>query len=421
MRYGYILVRILAPVINLLTDIVNLFIPRNPRIVLIGAWMGEKFADNARFLFQYLQENKEKYGLKKVIWVTRDFETLNLLNGMGYEVYWMLSLNSIYYHFRAGIHIVCNINFPVKGHSGDIMGQLSGRALKINAWHGIPLKAGKTTGENIKNEGLKGTFKYKLRKNRLFMSLFTPGHWDKAYYLSTGTEATKRCAVFCGVDESQFIESGYPRDCARKYLLESEKEIIKKFSAYQKVILYVPTFREKGQVPHPLVEKDLRDFLKQENILWVEKPHALTKNVVVTGEEKSDALFLDSKFDINVILPDIDLLVTDYSSVCYDAMAHDKPVLYYAPDIPFYTEKERGFLCNYQDMVGEYIATDVTGLIKYLGLFLNSDEFLRRLIRKSYIEKQKIFDQQSTSLEEIISVIMKKTGGFMPNMCQMTR
>lgn len=53
-------------------------------IVLFGAWFGERIADNPRFLYQHLFDNKEKYGLTHVVWVTRKEEVYQLMDQMGY-------------------------------------------------------------------------------------------------------------------------------------------------------------------------------------------------------------------------------------------------------------------------------------------------------------------------------------------------
>lgn len=81
---------------------------RDDSIVLIGAWFGNKFADNSRYLFQYLDKNKEELGLTHVVWVTRNKDTYSILKNMNYEVYMMDSKESIYFHKHAGWHIVCN-------------------------------------------------------------------------------------------------------------------------------------------------------------------------------------------------------------------------------------------------------------------------------------------------------------------------
>ena len=38
----------------------SLFWLKDKRIILFGGWFGERFADNTRFLFQYLSDNKKK-------------------------------------------------------------------------------------------------------------------------------------------------------------------------------------------------------------------------------------------------------------------------------------------------------------------------------------------------------------------------
>ena len=81
---------------------------RDNSIVLIGAWFGNRFADNSRYLFQYLSENKVALGLTHVIWVTRSSSVCKTIRQMGYECYMMDSEESIAYHKKAGIHIICN-------------------------------------------------------------------------------------------------------------------------------------------------------------------------------------------------------------------------------------------------------------------------------------------------------------------------
>ncbi len=409
MKYSHLIVRVFAPFINLITLIVNIFIWRDSKIVIMGAWMGNKYADNPRYLFQYLNENKEKYSIKKIVWITRDKDTYNKLDKKKYTVYMMHSLKGIYYHFKAGVYIVCNINFPVKGYSGDLMGQLAGHAIKINTWHGVPLKAGKSTGENIKKEGIFGKLKFELRKNALFLSVFTPGHWDKAYYLSTGKESTRRCSIFCGIDEDKFIQAGYPRDCHINELFDEEFNVINTFGDYSKVFLYVPTFRERGESPYPLSDNRLIQFLNDNNILWIEKPHAAAKGSNSLNSDLKNVLYLDSTFDINVLLDRIDLLITDYSSVCYDAMAYYKPVLYYSPDIEHYKKNERGFLFDYISMVQGFLSQDSDSLLHQLELFIKDEAFVHSLKEKAEYERGRILDKQGESCADIIAAISEKT------------
>ena len=52
---------------NLGVAIYGIFSPRDKRVVLFGAWMGEKFSDNSRYLFQYIEKNKDELGINTVI------------------------------------------------------------------------------------------------------------------------------------------------------------------------------------------------------------------------------------------------------------------------------------------------------------------------------------------------------------------
>lgn len=411
MKLQSVLIRGFAPLINLLVDFVNLFIKRDEKVVLCGAWMGLKFADNSRFLFQYLYDQKDRYNLKKVIWVTRNEKTHSIMNGLGYEVYMMHSLKSIYYHFKAGLYIICNIEFNVAGHNGDTMGHLAGHSVKINTWHGIPLKAGKSTGENMRNAGIKGYIKYCLRTSRLFCTLFTPGHWDKAYYLSTGKECTKRCAIFQGIPVDRFIESGYPRNCKSIKLLPDE-EIVLSYIKNNKVILYVPTFREKSEVVHPLSDDKFVKYIIESGYLWIEKPHTADKCNAQKIINTNAFLYLPSDFDINVILPEISLLITDYSSICFDAIAFDKPVLYYAPDYERYLMQERGFLCDYIGFVAKNLSVTIEEIKLHIDYFFNNNNYNAYTLSQIKKLKKDMFDNLLFTHEDIVSRINEQTQVF---------
>ncbi|MCM1087059.1 MAG: CDP-glycerol glycerophosphotransferase family protein [Muribaculaceae bacterium] len=415
MKMKAVIMRAFAPIINLMTCIVNLFVWRDKRIILCGAWMGDKFADNSRNLYQYLFANQEQYGLKKVIWVTRNERVYNILKKSGYEVYMMHSMKSIYYHFKAGVYIICNIGFYVSGYAGDTMGHLAGHALKIFTCHGIPLKAGKSTGQNTKEAGIKGRIIYTLRTSPLFCAIFTPGHWDKAYYLSTGQECTRRCAVVRGISETQFIETGYPRDCMDIMYLSREKEIISfiRKSKSDKIILYVPTFREHGKVPNPTDDLQFLSFINESGYLWIEKPHFASKNFGADiKKESNNILRLEEDFDINVILPEISLLVTDYSSACYDAIAHQKPVLYYAPDYEYYLYEERGFVCDYKEFTNNCFSATPAELKNYINTFFNDPKYEKYIKNRVNDLRKEMFDDLSFSEEIIVKKIGERLGIF---------
>jgi CDP-glycerol glycerophosphotransferase (TagB/SpsB family) len=346
-----------------------------------------------------------------VVWVTRSKEVYDNLQTWGYEVYMMHSIKSIYYHFKAGVYIICNIPFYVSGYDGDTMGQFAGHAVKINTWHGIPIKAGKSTGENVKKSGMTGNMKYVLRHSKVVKNIFSPGNWDHAYYLSTGEKCNRACSEFVGIGLEQFIESGYPRNCIETDFTEAENKVIYQIKSCKKSILYAPTFREKGEVPHPLEDVSFQDFLKDNQILWLEKPHSASHvENFETRRKESNILYLPATFDINVVLKYVTLTITDYSSVCFDAVATGTPVLFYAPDYEFYQSKERGFILDYKMFAGKELSLSIQELQNqiddFFGETMKHDSVLDRMadIRREF------FDVSEFSHQYVIDEIINKTG-----------
>ena len=310
----------------------SFFRVRDDKIVVFGAWLGNKFSCNSRYLYQYLSENKEKLGLKNVVWVTRNEKVYETLNNMGYEVYMFGSKESIYYHKNAGYHIICNSDDFL---TGDIEIIYSYGAKCINLWHGLPFKSfGKMSNE----------YKAKRLKKRFSLDFmhFNKG-WTSCYYLSTTKYVTEQFNKCLEIGYDKFIESGYPRNCKEVRLTNYEKKIIEDIKKYNYIFLYLPTFRTGDNVFNFIsFSKNLSDILLENNILWIQKAHYHDEQNILKENMSDNVLSLNSDFDINVLMPYIDFLVTDYSSVMFDAMYYRKPILYLIPDIDEYRKGDRG-------------------------------------------------------------------------------
>src|SRR3712207_1135449 len=76
---------------------------RSKKIFVFGAWQGNTFSDNPKYL--YLQAHKDKS--LKAIWITRNPEVFNKLKEKGLEVYLHNSIAGIYYQLRAAVYFTC--------------------------------------------------------------------------------------------------------------------------------------------------------------------------------------------------------------------------------------------------------------------------------------------------------------------------
>ncbi len=397
-------------ILNLLGYIKNLFYKRDKSIVLFGAWFGKKFADNSRYLFQYLSENKKTLNLTHVVFVTRNEELLKELREMGYEAFSMDSEESIYFHKKAYYHIICNTVVAGNGLDSDMLSLYSCGAKRINLWHGL----GGIKGVNFASKehlnfkkahpflcGVK-EFLHSLKIYRVFAML--PGGWGECFYLSTTPFETEIMKKYFHLKDKYFINSGYPRNDISYPLLESEKQIIEKLKTKSKVFLYMPTFRNNIENFISPLTKEVISYLEENNILWVEKKHSADKTNILSDVKSDAVLSLPDSFDATLLLPHIDLLLTDYSSVSWDALYHSKPVIFYTPDYDYYINSDRGFVLSPEEFL---IGKKAENPQELLEILKESNNNIQGLIPSDY---PKIFEKiwgKKMSCSEIWTDILK--------------
>lgn len=397
---------------NIAEEIKHVFQPKDKSIVLMGAWFGNRFSDNTRYLYQYLSENKEKLGLTHVVWVTKSKQLQKELSAMGYEAYIMDSQESIDYHKKAGVHIICNSDNDVPPKGADILTRYSNGSIRINLWHGLGgIKgvsyASKEYLDYKKSHPVKAGFKEFLRKSRLFRRIVQlPGGWGDSYYLSTTPFETEIFKKYFGLPNKCFIEAGYPRNQKEVRLRECEKEVIAKLQNSNKVLLYMPTFRDNNSgYVSPLSDERIMAELKANNWLWVEKKHGADANDLLNKVENPTVLQLDSDFDANILLPHVDMIVTDYSSVSWDGLYHRKPILFYMPDYDYYMNQDRGFVLGPDEFIIGPAAYNIDEMLEILQKYQN--DFADMLPENEEALFEKVWGHE-TNCAEIWEKIVKK-------------
>lgn len=125
----------------------------------------------------------------------------------------------------------------------------------------------------------------------------------------------------------------------------------------KKIVLWAPTFRGNASIP----EIVSMDFLEQMRYELGEEWLVLTKlHPHLQKHMKEQECVLPTE----QLLPVVDVLISDYSSVIYDFLLMERPIVFYAPDLEYYEERNQ-FYIDYCEMPGP-IVTDAERLAEVI-------------------------------------------------------
>lgn len=184
-----------------------------------------------------------------------------------------------------------------------------------------------------------------------------------------------------GIDVEKVKALGVPRTdkLLDKSYIEREREIFfKKHPHYsdKKIILYAPTFREEGLkrvVFNPMLEwKDVSQQLGTETVLLI-KNHPNMKYDLLKGQ-KFDNIFNVKDEDTSRLMIVCDVMITDYSSVIFEAALLNKPTVFYCPDFESY---ERDFYLKFPDDLYGELTKNQTELLAAINRALDKPDMLK--------------------------------------------
>lgn len=116
-----------------------------------------------------------------------------------------------------------------------------------------------------------------------------------------------------------------------------------------RIALYLPTRR--SSLPSPLTDPELdwvafNEVLQAGNCVMLVKAHPAeaAASDALRAMALSHILVLDAAGDVYPLLPMVDVLISDYSSVMFDFLLLDRPQLFFVPDLQQYQQQECGFV-----------------------------------------------------------------------------
>ena len=169
-----------------------------------------------------------------------------------------------------------------------------------------------------------------------------------------------------------------------------EHNIIKSIKT-DKTILYAPTFRDTNRFDRktPIEWGRLNNLLKKNDATFLIKLHRFDCSNPMK-ENFSHIKVLHNESDIYPLFSKVDLLITDYSSIFFDFLLTDKPVLFYPYDKDDYLTKDRSMYDEYNSVTPGHKAYNFKGFYEKLELFFKDPNNLKdndldyNLIKKIY-------------------------------------
>ncbi|MFF8818250.1 CDP-glycerol glycerophosphotransferase family protein [Leucobacter sp. NPDC015123] len=211
----------------------------------------------------------------------------------------------------------------------------------LQTWHGTMLKHLALGRPNVSP---RTKLAIKRESRRWSMMLSQNAH---------STDQFRGSYAFAG----EILETGYPRD-DRLALADivGEMNPVAQATARQtlgipegnSVVVYAPTWRDRGTtVVDSLDVNALADALG-ENWTVVARGHTRTHELGSYLRLNPRVIDATAHPDINDVILAADVLVTDYSSVMFDAAVAGTPLAFYVPDLPQYRDAERGFTFDFE-------------------------------------------------------------------------
>ena len=317
------------------------------------------FMHNTKYLYLFLKNNTNL----KLIYLCDDKKMIKIFNSYGYyNVYTRKSLKGIYYSLRAKYWLYDDAKFDVNNSF------LSGGAVCINLWHGIPLKKiGFDMNNNYKNYSpIKKIIFNLLRDRDSFYNVNS--EYEQSCYETSFLTNKDKIKIF-GSPRLDVLFHDIPN---ADIFMEEECAKIKSFKEQgKKLLFYAPTFRDTGKdISGWLKSKNLHEFLKQNNTILVCKLHFADKNSL-NFDLPEEIYKMDSNADIYPVLKYSDALITDYSSIYFDYLLLDKPIIYYPIDLEEYQKICRGFYRSYEELTAGVKAYNEQELINAIQDVIN--------------------------------------------------
>jgi CDP-glycerol glycerophosphotransferase (TagB/SpsB family) len=293
---------------------------------------------------------------------------------------------------RAGVLVVTH-------GLGDVNRYANSGAFVVQLWHGIPLKRiGLDSPATTQVPPVPGAallrkvvgILYRVAAQRIRVlpaaSHRARGRLESAFGLSADR------VIVTGEPRVDVLSMGDP-DTRRETASALLRRTVSELPDGARTILYAPTWRDGA--PDPAVPSAAHwvriiRVLEENDAVLLIRSHPLGEGGYAPPLPSRRVRMLGASVlaDVTPVLPAVDVLITDFSSLAYDVGLLAMPVLYLAPDEADYA-RTRGFYGRFEDVAGDDAARDWDDVLEQLVAVLEDEaEFTARSTRSATLSAE---------------------------------
>ena len=343
-----------------LVMLVTKLLPRNRKMIIFGAWWGNKYEDNSRYLFEYTCNNRPDI---KAFWFSSNKDVVNEVNSLGFPAVYSHSLKAIWIALRARYVYFCTSPTDI----GDNIRKYIGGCTLIDSWHGIPIK-------KIMNDDIVTRSKFTgVAKVLDDIGHIANPHW---YVICTSEAFIPIYQSAFGKSKSLILNIGQARN---DYFFIENSNPIKELYKGKKIIVYLPTHRKEGRQIMDMYSildlESINNICKKNNAIFLIKKHYYHRNEkCVGGEFECIKELTNENSKTPLLLAAADILISDYSSVFSDYLILNRPEIFYCYDLEEYLKNDREMYFDYKDIVAGPICKNSRELVDVLSDLLDGND-----------------------------------------------
>ncbi|MCK2022230.1 CDP-glycerol glycerophosphotransferase family protein [Microbacterium sp. kSW2-24] len=379
----------------------TLVVPRGDRWVFgCGAGIG----DGALALHRYATAQGHE-----AVWLTRSQREDDEAATLGIRTLRRSSIRGWWATARAGVLVVTH-------GLGDINRYADGGGFIVQLWHGIPLKrigldSPATTqvpnvpGSAILRRAIAILYRAAAQRIRVLPAASdrSRGRLESAFGLPSDR------VVVTGEPRVDVLSEGSPEE-RRARASARLRTALEGLAEASRVVLYAPTWRDGAADPAvPSADDWVRivRVLEERDATLIIRSHPLGEGGYVPPLPSRRVRMLGSSVlaDVTPVLPAVDVLITDYSSLAYDVGLLAMPVLFLAPDAEEYAHS-RGFYGRFRDVAGADAASSWPDVLEQLeGLLSDEAAFTERAARSATLSAEMHAFRDGRNTERVYGAI----------------